>query len=363
MIEATALASAATRLRERRAPILVATVVRTQGSSYRRPGARLVATAEGRVAGSVSGGCLERDLIRTGFWRSRSGPVVVRYDSLDVDEGERVLGCGGIVDVLLEQGVAGADSDPLSWLVAAVGCDEPATIATAIETTDATIPLGARWVLTARELVAASHREARAVIAALASAVTPERPSHREIATERGRVTLLVEPVVPTPHLFIFGDGADVLPLIVIARSLGWTVTVWSAVHSFETRSRLAGAGACVETRLEAMRAGLDAGGPTMAVIMGHALSRDRAALEAAVASRAIYIGVLGPRHRTASLARDLPEGLLSDPRVHSPVGLDLGAETPEEIALSIASELLAVARRASGQALRRRSSIHDDAA
>lgn len=364
MMEGMALVSAAMRLRETRASVLVATVVRIEGSSYRRPGARMVATAEGRVAGSVSGGCLERDLLRTGFWRTRSGPVVVRYDSREQDDGEPVLGCGGVVDVLLEQGIVGADGDPLALILEAVTCQQPATLATAIATTDPTIPLGARWLLTTRGLVASSHREERSILGALASADLPQqRATHLDVPTQGGRVALLVEPIAPTPHLFVFGDGTDVLPLVVLARSLGWLVTVWSAAESFERRSRLVRAGANVESRLETMRAGLDSGGSTMAVIMGHNLSRDREALRMALDSRAAYVGVLGPRHRTASLAADLPAGALSDPRVHSPVGLDLGAETPEEIALSIASELLATTRRASRSALRQRVRIHGDAA
>ena len=96
-----------------------------------------------------------------------------------------------------------------------------------------------------------------------------------------------------------------------------------------------------------------------MAVVMGHNPSRDREALRGALASRAIDIGVLGPRHRTALLAAELSDGALADPRAHAPVGLDLGAETPEEIAVSIIAEMLASCRAATGASLRTRRAIH----
>jgi len=366
MRDAVAIASAAETLRARRTPFLVATVVRIQGSSYRRPGARLIATTEGRVAGSVSGGCLERDLLRTGFWRARHGPVLVRYDSREPEDGEPVLGCGGVVEVLLEQGTAGAEDDPLAMLTTAIASNQAVVLATVFQTTDRSISLGARWALRRGEVVEASHAGAHDAVAAIASAgsraLASERAECLEVVTDRGVVDVLVEAILPAPHLFVFGMGPDVMPLVAMARHLGWQVTVWGASESFESRSRLVVAGAAVESDLEVVRARIDASHRAMAVVMGHKLSRDREALRTAFASRAIYIGVLGPRRRTASLAAEVSNALLSDPRVHAPVGLDLGAETPEEIALAIASEILARLRGASHAALRRRESIHGDA-
>ncbi|EYF01185.1 XdhC family protein [Chondromyces apiculatus] len=369
MKDAAAIASAAATLRARREPFLMATVVRVQGSSYRRPGARLIATAEGRLAGTISGGCLERDLLRTGFWRARHGPVLVRYDSQDLDEGEPVLGCGGIVEVLLEQGTAGAEDDPLALLTGVLSSDQAAALATVFQTTDRSIPLGARWALRGGSLAEASHPghpRAPGLLDAMASAsakvLATERAACLELATDQGVVDVLVEPILPAPHVFIFGEGPDVLPLVTMARHLGWRVTVWGAPDSLGNRAHLVAAGAVVESDLEVVRGRVDASHRAMAVVMGHSLSRDREALRAALASRAVYIGVLGPRHRTASLAAEVSHGLLADPRVHAPIGLDLGAETPEEIALSIASEILARIRGASHAPLRQRETIHGGA-
>ena len=363
MNDAAAIASAAVMLREQRARFLLATVVRIQGSSYRRPGARLIATAEGRVAGSISGGCLERDLLRTGFWRASQGPVLVRYDSREPDEGEPVLGCGGVVDVLLEQGTAGAADDPMALLVDAVTANRPLALATVFGTTDRTVHLGARWTMVGDDLDDTRRAATPAALMNLGLAGSAVLASGRatclDLATRHGRIDVLVEPILPVPHLFVFGAGTDVLPLVTAARQLGWRVTVWAAGDALANRSRLLAAGAMVEGDLDVVRARIDASHRAMAVVMGHNLARDREALRLSLASRATYIGVLGPRRRTASLAADLRCDPFGDPRVHAPVGLDLGAETPEEIALSIASEILASVRHASSAALRHRDNIH----
>ncbi|WP_394821747.1 XdhC family protein [Pendulispora albinea] len=384
MLDAPAIVRAASPLLERRVPFLVATVVRVQGSSYRRPGARLLATAEGRVAGNVSGGCLESDLIRTGLWRTRNGPVVLRYDSRDPEEGDAVLGCGGIVDVLLEQG-NGRDRDhPLALLAGALASGQRARMATVFRSTDPDIPLGARWCVRDEELAPPAAKGARATRSDLVERIfsgqwrpsarsaspgytasserpassEPPRATSRSIETGRGAIEVLIEPIVPPPHLFVLGAGLDAFPLVRMAQQIGWSVTVWSASPSFASRARFEAAGATLLGDLDLVRARIDAADRALAIVMGHNVGRDRAALAMALGSRASYIGILGPRHRTVSLAGDFP-AKLEDPRVHAPVGLDLGAETPDEVAMSIVAEMLAHLRGASREPLRRRSAIH----
>lgn len=365
MREARAIFSAAATLRERLEPFFVATVVRVEGSSYRRPGARLIATKEGRVAGNVSGGCLENDLVRTGFWRTRNGPVVVRYDSTDPSEVS--LGCGGVVDVLVEQAGRQTSGDPLELLSRAIASERRTAMATVFRTTDDAVPIGARWFrgdeglfepLANRALDAAGER----VFSRHADVVAGEHAEARQVETSNGVIEVLIEPIVPPPHLFVLGAGLDVVPLAAFARNLGWSVTIWDASPSFASRSRFAGVGVLHVRELAALRAAIDASHRAVTVVAGHHLVNDRAALLMAVASRARYIGVLGPRHRTVSLVSDVP-AVLDDPRVHAPVGLDLGAETPEEIALSITAEMLADLQRGSGTSLRDRRAIHEAAA
>jgi xanthine/CO dehydrogenase XdhC/CoxF family maturation factor len=143
---------------------------------------------------------------------------------------------------------------------------------------------------------------------------------------------------------------------------LGWSLTLWDASPSSAVRSRFAETDAAFESDLDAVRARIDGCDRAAVVVMGHNIPNDRAALRTALASRASYVGVLGPRHRTLSLVADTP-ALLDDPRVHAPVGLDLAAETPEEIALAISAEALAALHGGSRESLRSRGDIHERAA
>jgi xanthine dehydrogenase accessory factor len=192
----------------------------------------------------------------------------------------------------------------------------------------------------------------------------------------------LVEAIVPPPHLFVFGTGHDAVPLVDSVLRLGWSVTVWEPSARMESRARFHAVGsalsgsageactggarseigsrdtALVAGDLEPVRRSIESCDRALAIVMGHNVDQDRRALAMLLGSHVEYIGVLGPRHRTATLAS---VGELRDPRVHAPVGLDLGAETPEEIALSMTAEMLAHVRRRDGGSLRMRETIHHD--
>jgi xanthine dehydrogenase accessory factor len=366
MRDARAIIAAGAQLRDTGEAFLVATLVSVSGSSYRRPGARLVFTPNCRVAGNVSGGCLERDLIRTGSWRTRNGPMLVRYDSTDPEASEAALGCGGVVELLVERS-EGHAADPLAFLGRALASERRAALATVFRSTSSVVPVGTRWCAYDGGLLAApaglaSHEAAERLFADRPSLTSLERAEPRAIETADGRIEALVEPLVPPLHLFVFGAGVDVVPLAKVAHMLGWSLTIWEASPSSASRSRLVGTDATFESDLDAVRTKIDGCDRAAVVVMGHNLTNDRAALRAALASRASYVGVLGPRHRTLSLVADAPE-LLDDPRVHAPVGLDLAAETPEEIALAISAEALGELNGGSRVSLRGRSDIHERAA
>ena len=157
--------------------------------------------------------------------------------------------------------------------------------------------------------------------------------------------------------MFVFGTGVDAVPVVEAASRLGWNATVWEPSAHVESRARFAATGAAVIAGdLDRVRAHVDACDHALAIVMGHDVRHDQSALAMLLESRARYIGVLGPRHRTSRLASSIA---LEDPRVHAPVGLDLGAETPEEIALSVAAEMLASVRGKTGNLLRRCPTIH----
>jgi len=259
---------------------ILATVVSTAGSTYRRPGARAVIAESGEFIGAISGGCLERDLAaRCAPWLADMRPRVVTYDSSREDDivFGLGLGCRGVIDVLVEP----FDSAHPPRLVAEF-----------------------RWV--GREAV-------------------------HWTTTFEGRV-LLVESIRPPRALAIFGGGPDVAPLVRVAEQTGYEVAAFSPrdVHPERVRESVD------LTRFDA------------AVVMTHNYLYDEVLLATLLPSPIAYIGLLGPKSRGAELIREQ-----GDDRVHSPIGLDLGAETPQQIALSIVAEIEAFLNRRSAQPLR----------
>jgi xanthine/CO dehydrogenase XdhC/CoxF family maturation factor len=335
-----------------RKPYLLATVVRVEGSSYRRPGARMLVAGERWISGCVSGGCLEGDVLMKGAFHIRDGPAVITYDS-SRDEGDPWgvgLGCGGVVDLLLER-VDGPTHDVLAFAAACFERETTGVLATVIRSDRTDVRVGSRVgvgpYVTMQRPVAACE-----VTHALVAACSGP-PGVVEVSG----VTALVEVIAPSPQLFVLGSGHDAGPLVSFARSLGFRVTVADA--SIHERSRFVGADRVIATNgeMEPVRELIDAAHDPFVVIMHHAHAADAAAIGMALASRARYVGVLGPARRTREL---LAPGRASDPRLHAPVGLDIGAETPEQIALAIAAELQTVAHAGRGGRLRDRArSIH----
>jgi xanthine/CO dehydrogenase XdhC/CoxF family maturation factor len=350
MSEMKAIVRAAGELRRNGRSFLVATVVRVKGSSYRRPGARMILAEDRWVAGSVSGGFLEGDVLRRGWWRTHEGaPVLVTYDASSDDETRWGLGLewDGVVDVLLERvGRDVARVDPLAIMDRCHRSQERAAIATIWKSAAPEVRVGARVALTGdgavvsegvgevlRERIA---EDARCVIGAGA-------PLVKMYTTYGSAVDVLVEPIVPPPRLFVFGAGHDVVPVVDIARTVGWDVVVCDPLARWATQERFPQADQVLLATLPEIQRKIDATHRAMAVVMGHNYDEDRAALGMLLASRARYIGVLGPRRRAAQMMADLGLTLGSDDRVHAPVGLEIGSETPHEIALAMTAEVQGV--------------------
>ncbi|HKU38331.1 MAG TPA: XdhC family protein [Polyangiales bacterium] len=343
MSELKAIVLAASQLRALGRPFLSATVVRVQGSGYRRPGARMLASDERQVAGSISGGCLERDVLARGMWRTREQPaVLVRYsegeDALDERSGS---GCQGVIDVLIQRHDPAAD-DVFLLMQRCLREERCAAHATVVRSDNPARPIGARASCVAGELSGDFQ------LPELALVLEEGRPAH---FAAYGGSELLVEVIQPPPHLFVFGSGHDAEPLIGVSQQLGWSTSVWDAQPRISARERLREADRYLSGSLASAIAELDACVRPVAVVMGHHLEQDRRVLEALVRSRASYIGVLGPRRRTEQMLAD--SGLAPDPRLYAPVGLQLGAETPAEIALAIAAEIQATLTRSDARALR----------
>jgi len=334
--------------------IALATVVRILGSTYRRPGAKLLVTDDGAMSGGVSGGCLEDDVRQVALGVIRGGPPALkRYDTGGDEQQVWGLGrgCNGMVEVFVER-FDGLDSVATRARRLLAG-DRPFAIATVISGPGA----GAAVLLEEDATVAGSTGDAaldRTIAATALAQLGVGTPGLVEVGPRR----LFVEVLEPPPRLIVCGAGYDARPLAAIATSAGFRVTVADHRPAYLVPDRFPADVRLVEARPED---GIEAFAPTagaFVVIQTHSLTNDRHWARSAAGSAAAYVGLLGPRDRSQKLLEGLPPA--SRRRVFAPVGLDLGAEGPEQIAISIVAELLAVHAGRPPRHLRERdSAIH----
>jgi xanthine dehydrogenase accessory factor len=324
----------------RRAPgeCVLATVVKTTGSTYRRPGARMILDASGWLTGGISGGCLEGDVLRKAFWATSSEPAVVVYDSTPDDDGHGGfgLGCHGTTTVLLER--LGRENAALSFLERCLRERRRGVMATVIEGPG----LGQRVLLDGGGLASTITDPL------LASAVEGEARAALRSGRSCWGPRTFVEVIEPTRALTVFGGGFDVLPLVQLGKLVGWQVTVVNSRATPVTNACRELADRVVLAR--GLPPDLPLGSADAAVLMTHNFERDQALLAELIGSPVGYLGVLGPPQRTMRLLGEL--GLSADERLCSPIGLDLGAEGPQEIALAIVAEVQARLTGSSAQPL-----------
>ncbi len=374
MSELKFLIEAAARLHEEEEPFLLATVVCVRGSSYRRPGARMLLTRDRWVAGSVSGGCLEGDVLKKGWWRTEAGPVLLTYDSTSPDDVRWGfgLGCDGVVEVLLERSgppatpAKPARIDPLAFLGLCHRTQQRGALATIFRSDVPDAHVGDRVALLPgaqgeSDVLPGPLRErllfdARAVLLKGESMVC-------SYPGEGGTVEAFIEAVLPPAQLFVFGAGHDAVAVVQMAHAVGWETIVCEPHARWATRERFAWADEVLFAPPAQAAARVEKSDRAMAIVMGHSYEQDRDYLNMLLGTRARYIGVLGPRRRTARMLGEVGQTLaLGDPRVHAPVGLAIGAETPQEIALSIIAEVQAALTQTPAPSLRDlRGRIHQD--
>ena len=305
------------------------TLVRAEGSSYRKPGARLL-TIGGQYAGTISGGCLEAEVIKKAAWSVRSGAVLEHYstwfdDTADIPYG---LGCGGSVDLLLES----TDTPEFAVLLQAFRgslSGIPAIVVT--------------WL-------PSEIRPMRRAVLSSAGEIQfqSEGMSNEEIeaAVVGGTANAFVEQLIPPQRLIVLGAGDDAKPLVAMAALLGWRTTV------VDGRAQLARAERFPEAQeILAIQAGqldeIRIAEDDAVVLMTHSYEQDREWLAAVLPRAPRYFGVLGARHRSSLLVSEASEliGLSIAEcceRIHAPVGLDLGGDGPEAIALAVIAEVQA---------------------
>ncbi|WP_299067971.1 XdhC family protein [uncultured Psychrobacter sp.] len=380
--------------RQQHVDAVLATVVRTEGSAYRKPGAMMLICEDGRSAGMISGGCLEPHIIKRAFWLTRHGASVQVYqtgdeqkedledeleekldnDAVDFavdleDELNFGLGCNGKVHVLFERLSSAMPYLDLIQKVRQSG--ESTTVATLIRSNSSEVTVGTRVHLNASflddnknsqeipeqttnlpkpiidELSAYKVSKRHADYLVLKSSVANDNSSKGAIQTE-----WLVQRVQPQIRLLVCGAGNDVMPLVTMAKLQDWHVTVIDSRPQYTTRQRFPQADSVFSVSLEDSETLLKLSQNAAVALMSHSLSQDRARLAILLknANHCNYIGQLGPRYRTERLIKEI-SATCADPtaladginQLHYPIGYKLGGDGPEALALSIMAQISAV--------------------
>lgn len=352
--------------------VVLATVVRVTGSSYGGVGARMVIRSDSSTIGLVSGGCLESDLAEHARRVQASGRAeVVTYDTRDDDDAPwgLGLGCNGLIEVLLEPLSPSRARDIAAIIDRALAGDAPSLIATVIRAPDSGSGLpaiGSHALLEHGETRSIGDWGTGSMLTDTAEYVDEAiAAGRRGFVREFGAVEVAFEVVMPAVRLVVCGIGPDAAPVARFASQLGWDVTVVdhrSLTDAYSKRFP----GARVVECAEAIRLAevVPLTGRTAAVVMSHHFPRDRDYVKALLEANVAYVGVLGPRARTERVLAELATGnggpgVMGD-RLFAPVGLDLGGEGPDAIALAIISQVSAVASGRGGGHLRdRRAPMH----
>lgn len=359
MSELTDVLSAIDTLHQRGERMALATIVSVRGSTYRRPGARLLVPEHGAPVGNVSGGCLEGDVERIGREVMSSGAPRLELFDLTAD-GDEVwgygLGCNGAMELFIEpaeHAIATAVA-----LRTAVEAERACCLVTVLASSSVGVVPGARLLRLADGTSAdgLGTDAADALAAGLADAALGSGESS---VVEADGLRLFVEVLEPPARLLVCGAGHDAVPLVRYASELGWRVTVADVRRPFLTHDRFPEAAAFSDVDPGGVAALVEPGHRTYAVLMSHNYLRDVDYLRSLLGCSLEYLGALGPRKRTLQILRELDQVQEID-RIHAPAGLDVGAEGPEEVAWAIVAEMLAVRRGRSGGFLReRRAPIH----
>ena len=348
----------------------LATVVRVEGSSYRRTGARMLVMDDGTWVGGISGGCLEGDALkRARLAIAKTQASLVTYDTTE-DDAHQIgvgLGCNGIIDVLLAPIEPGDPNSPLAILESVVSDRRQTNVLLTI-----TKLAGELNGLHAGNIIRYENRQSLSALGsetlietteeAIQEVIRESKSSALAFELSDGRTLgLFAEFLPPELHVILMGHQYDIFPLAKVVKEAGWRATVVANPQKIHRDvASLVNAVVAPEDFTASM---VDE--YTAAILMSHDYKTDKRNLPLVLPTAAPYIGMLGPRVRAERMINELAgEGLLfsegDQMRIFAPVGLDIGAISPEEIALSIAAEIRAVFSKRKGGLLRNRpSTIH----
>jgi len=346
----------------------LATVVHVEGSSYRRPGARMLVTEDGQLTGAISGGCLEGDALRKALLAmAQQKPMLVTYDTNDEDDAKlgMGLGCNGIIQVLIEPIDPGKTGNPIQLLKAIAGKRQKAVLITLFSLQDKKeAQPGTCLLFTEDGNIAGNTPQLEDILIADAKEVLlRQQSSFKNYISEKQCLTAFIEMVRPAVSLVIIGAGNDVLPLVEMADILGWQTTIVDGRPNYAKAERFTKACQVLVSKPENVLNQIAIDDQTVFVLMTHNYNYDMAMLRALLSKDMVYVGMLGPRNKRERILDELREkGIQFTSQqlsiLHSPIGLDIGAETSEEIALSIIAEIKAVLSRRLATSLKNKTEV-----
>lgn len=372
MREIEAIISSYDEAKDAGTPCVLATVVHVEGSSYRAAGARMLVDEYGLMTGAISGGCLEGDALRKALLAlDQNRSKLITYDTSDEDDAVigAQLGCNGIIQVLFEPIDPKEKNNPIELLRKAENNDQPVALVTLFNLDKTKFQAGTTVLVGDKGEIAgqlddrALHEKIKSVAQ---DALKKQRNHFGEYQSSADTQNAFIEIITPPPRLVLVGAGNDSRVLSRMAEVLGWDIIVADGrpTHANERRFN-----SCqvVVTEPGAILDNIEINQATAFVLMTHNYNYDLAVLKLLLKEpRVPYIGILGPNKKYQRMLDDLEaEGIrLSDEqsaRIYAPVGLQLGAETPAEIALSILSEVQAVLTASEVRSLRElEGPIHD---
>jgi len=341
----------------------LATVVKVEGSSYRRPGARMLITEDGEMTGAISGGCLEGDALRKAqFAIFQQQNKLVVYDTTDEDDlkfGVQ-LGCNGIVYILFEPLKPDDEKNQINLLKRVSQQRRDAMLVTVFNENNTAVQKGTCCVVNEAESFCSDDE-----MSLLIDESKPLLRQKETVIKDDTNGSVLYQFIPPSTQLVIVGAGNDAQPLAEMAFLLGWNIVVIDGRPVYATKNRFPKANKISLTKPAEILSAVNIDEQTAVVLMTHNYNYDLAALEQLVKTNCKYIGALGPKKKLHKMFNDLNEkGIMISQKmmqsIYGPVGLDIGAETSEEIALSVLSEIKAVFSQREGSSLKERTTeIH----